>query len=141
MTGASVQVPILRPRSYAPAWEEKAPGLRVSRTLDLADLLAARQLRLVHVAVALEPPLLADSFDVTDVAISFLLTDTPAVAAKTRWRVRFDLGFSDGSQDEITVFQPIGAAQAPGLVPVDLTAAALAIGGELITIGGEAINV
>ena len=137
MSGAVVQVPIVRPASYAPAWEEKAPGLRVSRTLDLADLLAARKLRLTHVAVALEPPLLADGFDVTDVAISFLLTDTPAAAAHTRWRVRFDLQFSDGSQDEITVFQPIGAAPAAGLVA---SGSALSIGGDVITINGEAIN-
>ena len=141
MSGASVQVPVVRPASYAPAWEEKAAGLRVSRTLDLADLLADRRVRLTHVAVSLEPPLMADEFDITDLAVSFFLVDMPVAAAKTRWRVRFDLQYSDGSQDEITVFQPIGADAPAGLVAADVSATSLSIGGEAITINGQTIHV
>lgn len=140
MSDASILVPIVRPPSYAPAWAEKPPGLRVSRTLDLADLLADRKLHLVSASVALEPPLVADSFDITGVAVTFFVTDAPAAAGQTRWRVRFDLRFSDGSQDEIVAYQPIGAAPPAGLVAADVTAASLVIGGQAITVGGETIN-
>lgn len=139
MSGSSVQVPVARPASYAPAWAEKPPGVRVSRTLDLADLLASRQLSLTDVNVSLDPPLVADGFHVSDVAISFFVADAPPADAKTRWRVLFDLQYSDGSQDEVVVYQPIGAALPVGLVAADVTANILTIGGEIITIGGEPI--
>ncbi len=141
MNGASVQVPVVRPAAYLPAWAEKPPGVRVSRTLDLADLLAERRLRLVDASVALDPPLVADSFYLSDVAVTFALADTPPAAARTRWRVRFDLAYSDGSQDQVVVMQPIGAAVLTGLVPADVTGLMLSIGGDVITIGGEPVYV
>lgn len=73
-------------------------------------------------------------------AVSFFITDTPPVPARARFRVRFDLIYSDGSQDEIVVFQPIGAPVPSGLIPADVTADVISIGGDIITIGGEPIH-
>lgn len=113
------------------SWAEKPPGLRVSRTLDLSAMLAPSGRRLATAWVALEPPLLADAVEISDVAINLFLADCPAAPEGTRWRVRFGLTYSDGAQDEIVAWQPIGRAG---------EAAALAIGGAPITIGGEMIH-
>ncbi len=136
----TIRVPISRPPSYAPAWAEKAPGLRVSRTLDLADLLVDRGVRLASVSVELEPPLLADAFLISDVAVTFFLLDAPAADARTRWRVRFSLQFTNGAQDEVIAWQPIGAGVAATLVSAYSTATIITVGGSPIAVGAQLIH-
>ncbi len=137
----TVLVPIARPPSYAPAWGEKPPGIRVSRTLDLGDVLADAGHSLADVSVELEPPLVADTFDVAPSAINFFLSDAPPAAPQTRWRVRFRLRYSGGGQDEIVVYQPIGAAPPIGLIATDPSANTLSVGGQVVTIGSVSIRV